>query len=172
MSLHEIGVVSRNTVPDSENSDRLLPEKKGLGVLNFQFVVLPLTVNTVILKHIGLHMTGKELGQTSTDLQHDREESRFAIITSRTKAERNEVTMYSVVMKGSLTATSSTSSLCRATLATSRPILPNPGTRERTEMRSRTRTADQVGEDISRDSTVDANLDLPHGSEVKLTSTR
>ena len=29
-------------------------------------------------------------------------------------------------MKGSLTATSSTSSLCRATLATKRPILPNP----------------------------------------------
>lgn len=29
-------------------------------------------------------------------------------------------------MKGSLTATSSTSSLCKATLATKRPILPNP----------------------------------------------
>lgn len=34
--------------------------------------------------------------------------------------------MYSTVMKGSLTATSSTSSLCRATLATNRPILPKP----------------------------------------------
>lgn len=88
MSLHEIGVVSRNAVPDSENSDKLLAEKEGLGVLDFQFVVLTLTVNTVILKHIGLHMTGKELGQTSTDLQHAREESRFAIITSRTKRQR------------------------------------------------------------------------------------
>lgn len=31
-----------------------------------------------------------------------------------------------MVMKGSLTATSSTSSLFKATLATKRPILPNP----------------------------------------------
>jgi len=34
--------------------------------------------------------------------------------------------MYSVVMKGSLTATSSTSGLWRATRATSLPILPKP----------------------------------------------
>jgi len=41
------------------------------------------------------------------------------------------------VMKGSLTATSSTSSLWRATLATKRPILPNPFTFHRNKFQKK-----------------------------------
>jgi hypothetical protein len=62
-------------------------------------------------------------------------------------------------MKGSLTATSSTSSLCRATLATSLPILPNP------EFANLVRSDQIQIQNITnfnqiRSITVDSNLDL------------
>lgn len=44
-------------VPDPENSDGLLAEEKGLGVLDLELMVLPWAVNGVILEHVGLKTT-------------------------------------------------------------------------------------------------------------------
>ena len=41
-------------IPDPKNSDCFLTKEEGLGVLHFEFMVLPLTVNTIILKHVCL----------------------------------------------------------------------------------------------------------------------
>ena len=77
--------------------------------------------------------------------------------------------MYSVVMKGSLTATSSTSGLWRATRATSLPILPKPEhnhRRERAETHSdqsrfnRTETKRARTTSRSQKLTVDSDLNL------------
>lgn len=41
-------------LPDAENSDGLLAKEEGVGVLHLDFVVLPVTVNSVVLEHICL----------------------------------------------------------------------------------------------------------------------
>lgn len=88
--------------------------------------------------------------------------------------------MYSVLMNGSLTATSSTSSLCRATLATNRPILPNPEAKHQTNKHTdfftffRCKKNNNKKNKMNRKRklesiyTVDSNLDLPHGGGLKL----
>jgi len=126
-------------VPDAENSDWLLTEEKSFVILHLKLMVLPLTVNTVILKHVCLQQidTIYTISQNEfTENQHRRriQQSKFSdlydkqhtpscILTKiqiklltqiqiRTSIEeKKKRTMYSVVMKGSLTATSSTSSL-------------------------------------------------------------
>lgn len=44
-------------LPDAENSDGLLAEEKGVRVLHLDVVVLPVTVNGVVLEHICLSNT-------------------------------------------------------------------------------------------------------------------
>ena len=44
-------------VPVSEHSDWLFPEQKGFRVLDRYVVMFPLSVNTVVLKHVRLHKT-------------------------------------------------------------------------------------------------------------------
>lgn len=46
-------------IPAGMNSDGLFTEEKGLIVLNLEIMMLPLTVDTVILEHIGLHPKNK-----------------------------------------------------------------------------------------------------------------
>ena len=50
-------------VPDAENSDWLLTEEKGLLILDLEFIVFPLTVNTVVLEHVGLQQSNTERNQ-------------------------------------------------------------------------------------------------------------
>jgi len=47
--------ITDHKLPGSENSYFFLTKEKGLSVLNLKFKMLPLTVNSVILEHIGLH---------------------------------------------------------------------------------------------------------------------
>lgn len=42
-------------IPDTKDSDGPLAKEKGLRVLDLEFMMLPLTVNCIILEHVGLH---------------------------------------------------------------------------------------------------------------------
>jgi hypothetical protein len=53
-------------VPDAENSDWLLTEEKGLLILDLEFIVFPLTVNTVVLEHVG-HVLSSDEGVVDSD---------------------------------------------------------------------------------------------------------
>lgn len=44
-------------VPDAEDSDWLLAKEKGLLILDLEFIVFPLAVNTVVLEHVGLQQS-------------------------------------------------------------------------------------------------------------------
>lgn len=44
-------------VPDTKDSDGLLAKEKSLRVLNLDIMMLPLTVNCIILEHVGLPHT-------------------------------------------------------------------------------------------------------------------
>lgn len=44
-------------LPYPENSDWLLTKEKGFLIFDLKFMVLPLTVNTVILKHVCLQQS-------------------------------------------------------------------------------------------------------------------
>ena len=44
--------------PAAKDGYLLLAEEKGLGVLDLNIMVLPLSVNSVILEHVGLQVTG------------------------------------------------------------------------------------------------------------------
>lgn len=44
----------RHNLPYAKYSNRLLTKEKSLLILNLELIVLPLTVNTVILKHVCL----------------------------------------------------------------------------------------------------------------------
>lgn len=64
-------------------------------------------------------------------------------------------------MNGSFTATSSTSLLCRATLATKRPILPNPDIPQLFSDLQTTKTQKQKQKQQKHQmGTIDSNLDL------------
>lgn len=41
-------------VPKAKNSNRLLAKEKGFFILNLEFMVFPLAVDTVIFEHVGL----------------------------------------------------------------------------------------------------------------------
>ena len=56
-------------IPDTKNSDCLLTKEKGLGVLHFEFMVLPLTVNTVILEHVCLQQQTNNYNTHTTNSQ-------------------------------------------------------------------------------------------------------
>lgn len=47
-------LVLKRILPEAENSDRGLTEEKGLLILDLKFIVLPLAMNTVVLKHVCL----------------------------------------------------------------------------------------------------------------------
>ena len=118
-------------------------------------MMFPWTMNCIILKHVCLQTT-KQISDPKTQTHKK----------TRYIKKMNGCTMYSVVMKGSLTATSSTSSLCRATLATSLPILPNP------EFSNLVRSDQIQIQNITnfnqiRSITVDSNLDLSWASTKK-----
>lgn len=49
----------RGCIPNTKDSDGLLTKKKGIGVLDLDLMVLPLTVNTVVLEHVGLSTATK-----------------------------------------------------------------------------------------------------------------
>lgn len=42
-------------IPAAKNSNWLLTVEKCLGVLHLELIVFPLSVDTVILEHVGLH---------------------------------------------------------------------------------------------------------------------
>ena len=50
------------------SSARLPPKKKGLGVLLFELMVLPLAVNNIVLKHAGHAISGDERIANSKEL--------------------------------------------------------------------------------------------------------
>jgi len=52
-------------VPDAEDSDRLLTEEKGLGVLDADATMLAVAVHGVVLEHVGLGSTS-EAGSPAT----------------------------------------------------------------------------------------------------------
>jgi hypothetical protein len=52
-----------NSIPVSKDSYWLLTEEKGFRVFNSEFIVFPLSVNTVILKHVCLHTNHTEINQ-------------------------------------------------------------------------------------------------------------
>lgn len=41
-------------IPSTENGDWFLPKEKSLAILHLDIMVLPLTVYTIILEHVGL----------------------------------------------------------------------------------------------------------------------
>lgn len=49
-----------NCIPGTKNSHRLLTEKKGFVVLHFKVMMLPMAMNTVVLKHICLKENGNQ----------------------------------------------------------------------------------------------------------------
>ena len=56
-------------IPDAKNCDCLLTKEKGLGVLHFELMVLPLTVNTIILEHVCLQQTNNYNTHTTNNQQ-------------------------------------------------------------------------------------------------------
>lgn len=119
-------------IPNAEDGHRLFAKEKGLIILHLQLMMLPLTMNRIILKHVGLQKPASpQYTVFIVDKEPDKKPKQHEIAENSGPSpciefRRLNFTMYSTVMKGSLTATSSTSSLCRATLATNLPILPNP----------------------------------------------
>ena len=45
------------TIPATKDSNRLLAKKKSLLILDFKLMMLPCTVNTVVLEHVCLKQT-------------------------------------------------------------------------------------------------------------------
>lgn len=56
------------TIPVCKYSDWLVTEEEGVSVLDSDLMVLPWTVNTVILKHVCLHT--KHKNKHESDLQN------------------------------------------------------------------------------------------------------
>ena len=52
--------------PAAKHSNLLLTDEKGLGVLHLNFMVLPLSVDSVILEHVG-HVVGGDEGVVDGD---------------------------------------------------------------------------------------------------------
>ena len=71
-----------DVVPDAKDSDWLLTEEKSLLILNLEFMVFPLTVNTVVLEHVGLHQSNTEINQ-STNLINNITKTPNTIISSK-----------------------------------------------------------------------------------------
>ena len=65
--MKQINMEWNGNKPAAKHSNLLLTKEKGLGVLNLELMVLPLSVHSVILEHVGL----QEQSQTQNPRTED-----------------------------------------------------------------------------------------------------
>jgi hypothetical protein len=66
-------------IPDTKDSDGLLAKEKGLRVLDLEFMMLPLTVNCIILEHVGLRTQTQSPNEKKPINQYTKTETRISL---------------------------------------------------------------------------------------------